>query len=52
MHSGHVREYLDLPADRLVVCAVSFGYADPEQPVNRFRTERAAVDDTVFVVGD
>lgn len=52
MHSGHVREYLDLPDDRLVVCAVSFGYADTGHPVNRFRTERAAVDDTVFVVGD
>ncbi|MGW4827659.1 nitroreductase [Amycolatopsis japonica] len=52
MHADHVREYLDLPEDRLVVCAVSFGYADTEHPVNGFRTERASVDDTVFVVGD
>lgn len=50
MHSDHVREYFALPDDRLVVCAVSFGYADAEHPVNRFRTSRAEVADAVVVV--
>ncbi|GAB3150379.1 nitroreductase [Amycolatopsis stemonae] len=52
MHSGHVRDYLGLPDDRLVVCAVSFGYADTAHPVNRFRTTRAPVDDAVVVIED
>jgi nitroreductase len=50
MHSDHVREFLDLPEDRLVVCAVSFGYADTAHPVNQFRTSRADVDDAVTVL--
>ena len=44
MYSDFVRSWLDLSEDRLVVCAVSFGYADPEDPVNAFRTTRADVD--------
>lgn len=47
MYSDHVREFLELPEDRLVVCAVSFGYADLEDPVNAFRTSRADVGDAV-----
>ena len=50
MHSDHVHEFLDLPEDRLVVCAVSFGYADTAHPVNQFRTSRADVDDAVTVL--
>ena len=50
MHSDHVREYFQLPEDRLVVCAVSFGYADADHPVNRFRTSRASVGDAVVVL--
>lgn len=50
MHADHVREFLDIPDDRLVVCAVSFGYPDTAHPVNQFRTTRAHVDDAVVVV--
>ncbi|MFJ8996214.1 nitroreductase [Streptomyces sp. NPDC102279] len=50
MYSDHVREYLRIPPDRLVVCVVSFGYADTTHPVNRFRTTRADVRDAVTVV--
>ena len=45
-----VREVLAIPGDRLVVCAVSYGYADLSAPENAVRTERAAVDDFVNVV--
>ncbi|SCK30320.1 Nitroreductase [Variovorax sp. HW608] len=38
-----VREFLGLPQDRLVVCGISFGYADPSHPANGFRTTRAAI---------
>ncbi|MGW4561249.1 nitroreductase [Streptomyces sp. NPDC004561] len=50
MHSDHVRDFFRIPEDRLIVCAVSFGYADTEHPVNRFRTTRVGVEDTVVVV--
>ncbi|PRZ44114.1 nitroreductase [Antricoccus suffuscus] len=45
--SKFVREFFDIGDDRLVVCAVSFGYADHEHPVNSFRTDRASVDEAV-----
>jgi nitroreductase len=47
MFSDAVREHLGLPEDRMVVCAVSFGYADEEHPANGFRTSRAAVEEAV-----
>ncbi|MDT0203241.1 nitroreductase [Nocardioides sp. AE5] len=50
MQSPVVREVLDLPADQLVVCAVSIGYAVADHPVNQFRTSRASVDDAVVFV--
>jgi nitroreductase len=47
MYSGHVREFFALPQDRLVVCAVSLGWADESDPVNGFRTDRADVTDAL-----
>ena len=35
------REQLDLPAERRVVCGISFGFEDPGHSANSFRTERA-----------
>ncbi|WP_185996604.1 nitroreductase [Nocardioides campestrisoli] len=52
MYSDKVRDFLHLPEDRLVVCAVSLGYVDPEHPANGFRTSRAQVDDVVVHVRD
>ena len=42
-----VREHLNIPEDRLILCAISFGYADPDAPVNQFRTERAEPADII-----
>lgn len=47
MYSDFVRSWLDLPEDRLVACAVSFGYPDENDPVNEFRTTRADVSHVV-----
>ncbi|WP_262849795.1 nitroreductase [Mumia quercus] len=52
MYSDHVREFLGLADDRLVVCAVALGFADEDHPVNGFRTSRASVDDTVTFVSE
>lgn len=40
-----VRETLNIAEDRLILCAISFGYADPDAPANQFRTERATASD-------
>lgn len=42
-----VRDLLGIGEDRLVLCAISFGYADPDAPANRFRTERATPADII-----
>lgn len=42
-----VRTYFDIPDDRLILCAISFGYADADHPANSFRTERAPVSDVI-----
>lgn len=47
LYSDEVREFLDLPDDRLVVCGIAFGFADTGHPANSFRTERADLADVV-----
>jgi nitroreductase len=42
-----IREYFSLPDNRLVVCGISFGYADDNQPINSFRTRRAGLEHVV-----
>jgi nitroreductase len=46
-HPRLLREHLEIPDDRIVVCGISFGYADQSHPANRFRTRRADPDDCV-----
>lgn len=46
-----LRDWFDLPPDRLVLCAISFGYGDAADPANQFRTSRAPVDEIVEWVG-
>ncbi len=42
-----VRSHFGLPADRLVVCGISFGYEDAAHPANRFRTTRVSEAEVV-----
>ncbi|WP_299743166.1 nitroreductase [uncultured Tateyamaria sp.] len=42
-----VRSHFDIPEDRQILCAISFGYADPNHPANSFRTDRADVVDVM-----
>lgn len=42
-----VRQYFDIPPHRMIVCGISFGYADPAHPANSFRTTRAPLDEVV-----
>ncbi|HVZ45777.1 MAG TPA: nitroreductase [Ramlibacter sp.] len=45
--SAYIREFLQLPAERLIVCGISFGYPDSDHPANRFRTRRASIGQAV-----
>ena len=47
IRSDLVREHFGLPADRRIVCGISFGYADPHHPANGFRTSRAPLSEVV-----
>jgi nitroreductase len=42
-----IREFFGLAPERKVVCGISFGYADPGDPIHSYRTERASVSDAV-----
>lgn len=42
---ARVREFFGLGEDRLVVCGISFGYADESHAANGFRTARASLED-------
>ncbi len=46
-----IRAHFGLPETRTVLCAISFGYEDPDHPANRFRTERAALDEILDLRG-
>jgi nitroreductase len=43
-HGEFIHRYFDLPANRLLVCGMSFGYADAQHPVNNYRTTRVAIE--------
>ncbi|WP_178084177.1 nitroreductase [Pseudomonas sp. DG56-2] len=46
-HPQRVRDYFGLAPDRLVVCGISLGFAEPGHPANNFRTTRANITTAV-----
>lgn len=42
-----LHDFFGLGEDRLALCVISFGFGDAEHPANRFRTERARLDEWV-----
>lgn len=50
-YSPFLRRYFEIPDDRIVLCAISFGYADKDHPANSFRTDRADLSQIVDWVG-
>lgn len=51
-HPAFIRSHFGLGPDRLVVCGISFGYADLEDPANGFRTTRASTADATIRVNE
>ncbi|WP_050927574.1 nitroreductase [Aestuariivita boseongensis] len=46
-YAPFVHRHFEIGEDRLILCAISFGYADMDDPANAFRTDRAEVADIV-----
>jgi nitroreductase len=40
-----VARHVELPEDRILHCGMALGYADPDAPINAFRTEREPVEE-------
>lgn len=49
-HGRFVHEFFGIGPDRLLVCAISFGFADRDHPLNNYRTRRAPLDEAVRFV--
>jgi nitroreductase len=50
MHAPLLRQELDLPDNRQVICAIAFGYADPDHPSAAFTSRRAPIEDAATFV--
>ena len=46
-----IREHLNIPGDIGILFGMSFGYADPSEPVNTTRTDRVPLDAAVNFLG-
>jgi nitroreductase len=45
-----IRNYFGLPPTRKFICGISFGYADPDHPINGYRTGRSSLEEsTTFI---
>jgi len=42
-----LHQHLCIPKDRVILCAISFGYADTDHAANSFRTDRAELSEFV-----
>ena len=40
-----VSKFIGLPAGQMLYCGMALGYADPEHPINQWRTERAPLEE-------
>ncbi|MEO8558970.1 MAG: nitroreductase [Rhodospirillales bacterium] len=38
-----IHRYFDIPANRMLICGISFGFADMSHPVNNYRTTRVPI---------
>lgn len=46
-YADTIHQHLALPKKRRIVCAISFGWADSDHPINGYRVPRAELDEVV-----
>jgi len=51
-YAPFLHSYFSLPEDRLILCAISFGFSDLTHPANAFRTDRAGPADVIEWKGE
>jgi nitroreductase len=49
LHAAAIRAHFEMPETHRVVCGISFGFADPNHPINGYRTPRAGLADVVTI---
>ena len=48
---GTVAKFIGLPDDRMLYCGMALGQADPDHPINQWRTDRAPLEEiATFIV--
>lgn len=50
--SDTVRSTLKVPAEKSIVCAISFGYENSKHPINNFRTSRSNINEVTKWVNE
>ncbi|MFH0959571.1 MAG: nitroreductase [Pseudomonadota bacterium] len=50
-YEDEIKDALNIPEAKKLVISVAMGYPDPDAPINRFRSERAAVNEFVRWIG-
>ena len=50
-YAPFIRAHFALPETRHMLCAISFGWPDPDHPANGFRTTRAALSEVLDLRG-
>ncbi|OOL33064.1 nitroreductase [Rhodococcus rhodochrous] len=50
--SPFIREFFGVPDERMILLGISFGYPDPADPINTFRTRRQSVDEIISWAGE
>lgn len=50
-YAAAIRAHFGLPESRRILCAIPFGHEDPDHPANRFRTDRAPLDEILDLRG-
>lgn len=51
-YSPFIRDYFAVPQDRAVLLGISFGYPDPDDLANSYRTRRAPLEQVIHWVND
>ena len=46
-----IGNFLEMPNDLMLFCGMGIGYADPESPINSFRSEREEVEGFTKFIG-
>jgi len=47
-YGDEIAEVLDISADKEILLGIALGHADPESPINHFRTDRESPDQIRF----